>query len=122
MPDFTIASAVCLMRSSLTLQANLFQLFHPIGGVGASAESWPSTWDVEVSRTTPRNIRMMVLTWYGSRGRGKTRCGIDFGWTSASSAAVAHYLYPALAAEVADHCQGTTFPRRLKPSRWDASL
>src|SRR5277367_4619506 len=35
MPDFTIASAVCRMRSSLTLHANLFQLFHPIGGVGA---------------------------------------------------------------------------------------
>jgi hypothetical protein len=32
------------MRSSLTLHANLFQLFHPIGGVGARllTESLPS--------------------------------------------------------------------------------
>ena len=36
MPDFTIASAIDLIMSSLTLQANLFQLFHPIGGVRAS--------------------------------------------------------------------------------------
>src|SRR5580704_4117383 len=35
MPDFTMASAICRIRSSLTLHANLFQLFHPIGGVGA---------------------------------------------------------------------------------------
>src|SRR5579863_9101697 len=35
MPDLTTASAIPLMRSSLTLQANLFQEFHPIGGVSA---------------------------------------------------------------------------------------
>src|ERR1700739_2540584 len=35
MPDCTIASAMPLMRSSLTLQANLFQEFHPMGGVSA---------------------------------------------------------------------------------------
>src|SRR5437016_11375139 len=35
MPDFTIASAMPLIMSSLTLQANLFQLFHPMGGVSA---------------------------------------------------------------------------------------
>src|ERR1700746_530104 len=35
MPDFTIASAMPLIMSSLTLQANLFQLFHPIGGGNA---------------------------------------------------------------------------------------
>src|SRR5579864_896933 len=35
MPDFTIPSAMLLIRSSLTLQANLFQLFHPMGGVSA---------------------------------------------------------------------------------------
>src|SRR6266576_2836747 len=43
MPDFTIASAIDLIMSSLTLQANLFQLFHPMGGVSASLEemlSW----------------------------------------------------------------------------------
>src|SRR5580704_2446979 len=36
MPLETTASAACLIRSSLTLQANLFQLFQPIGGVRAS--------------------------------------------------------------------------------------
>ena len=36
MPLETMASAACLMRSSLTLQANLFQLFQPMGGVRAS--------------------------------------------------------------------------------------
>lgn len=36
MPDETMASAISLMRVSLTLQPNLFQLFHPIGGVAAS--------------------------------------------------------------------------------------
>src|SRR3954447_797743 len=35
MPDWTIASAVWRIRSSLTLQANLFQLFHPMGGTRA---------------------------------------------------------------------------------------
>src|ERR1700687_571554 len=33
MPLPAIASAICLIKSSLTLQANLFQLFQPIGGV-----------------------------------------------------------------------------------------
>ena len=35
MPDFTIASAMLLIMSSLTLQANLFQEFQPMGGVSA---------------------------------------------------------------------------------------
>src|ERR1700687_4595291 len=34
-PDFTRASAMPLIRSSLTLQANLFHEFHPMGGVNA---------------------------------------------------------------------------------------
>src|SRR5580765_4195298 len=34
-PDFTTASAMPLIRSSLTLQANLFQEFQPMGGVSA---------------------------------------------------------------------------------------
>src|SRR5882724_2823738 len=34
-PDFTTASAIPLIRSSLTLQANLFHEFHPMGGVRA---------------------------------------------------------------------------------------
>src|SRR6266536_2255581 len=36
MPDFTTASAMPLIRSSLTLQANLFHEFHPMGGVSAT--------------------------------------------------------------------------------------
>src|SRR6267143_2793853 len=35
MPLLTTASAISRMSLSLTLQPNLFQLFHPIGGVGA---------------------------------------------------------------------------------------
>src|SRR5579864_4868842 len=35
MPDFTTASAMPLIMSSLTLQANLFQEFQPMGGVSA---------------------------------------------------------------------------------------
>src|SRR5579863_3247185 len=73
MPDFTIASAVCLMRSSLTSHANLFQLFHPIGGVGANAESCATTWEAEVNRTTPRKNKMIVLTWYGSSRHDRAR-------------------------------------------------
>src|SRR6266478_4426735 len=34
-PDFAMASAMPLIMSSLTLQANLFQLFQPMGGVNA---------------------------------------------------------------------------------------
>src|SRR5215831_8447098 len=39
MPDETIASAVSLIAFSSTWQPNLPQLFHPIGGVGASPEA-----------------------------------------------------------------------------------
>src|ERR1700733_6316415 len=35
MPDLTTASAMFLIMSSLTLQPNLFQEFHPMGGVRA---------------------------------------------------------------------------------------
>src|SRR5436305_15287299 len=35
MPDFTMASAMPLIMSSLTLQANLFHEFQPMGGVRA---------------------------------------------------------------------------------------
>src|SRR5579864_6595828 len=35
MPDFSMPSAIARIRSSLTLQANLFQLFQPMGGVSA---------------------------------------------------------------------------------------
>ncbi len=35
MPDFTMASAMLLIMSSVTLQANLFHEFQPMGGVSA---------------------------------------------------------------------------------------
>src|SRR3954447_23300967 len=35
MPDFTTASAISLIMSSLTLHANLFHEFQPMGGVRA---------------------------------------------------------------------------------------
>jgi hypothetical protein len=35
MPDLTIASAILRIMSSLTLQANLFHEFQPMGGVRA---------------------------------------------------------------------------------------
>src|SRR6267143_4211817 len=35
MPELTTASAISRINLSLTSQPNLFQLFHPIGGVGA---------------------------------------------------------------------------------------
>ncbi len=37
MPVAIMASAISLMSCSLTLHPNLFQLFHPIGGVCANA-------------------------------------------------------------------------------------
>src|SRR6516162_1897423 len=40
MPFPAIASATDLIRSSLTLQANLFQLFQPMGGVWARLSRW----------------------------------------------------------------------------------
>src|SRR5450432_2306728 len=54
-----MASAICLIRSSLTLQANLFQLFQPIGGVFArplsSARS--STADSETMNARQQQVR-----------------------------------------------------------------
>src|SRR6185436_17188364 len=38
-PVATIASAVFLTKSALMLQLNLFQLFQPIGGVGAMPDA-----------------------------------------------------------------------------------
>src|SRR5437868_12707745 len=47
MPDLTMASVMDLIRSSLTLQPNLFQLFQPIGGVGASLRSEEHTSELQ---------------------------------------------------------------------------
>src|SRR5579864_2685108 len=60
MPDLTIASAIPRTSSSLTLQANLFQEFHPMGGVSArpleTADSWANA--VPVTENA-REERMM---------------------------------------------------------------
>src|ERR1700692_2158232 len=65
MPDFTIASAICRIKSSLTLHANLFQLFHPMGGVRASLLSWATSSDGATSRLNIA-IRILVLANIGS--------------------------------------------------------
>src|SRR5215831_2358239 len=58
MPDFTIASAACLISVSLTLQANLFQVFQPMGGVRARlAETPVSEKPVETTNGTAINSR-----------------------------------------------------------------
>src|SRR6185503_5075313 len=36
MPELAMASAICRISDSLMLQPNVFQLFHPIGGVRAT--------------------------------------------------------------------------------------
>src|SRR5579859_1368514 len=56
MPDFTTASAMLLIMSSLTLHANLFHEFHPMGGVSARlAEGAGVTC---ASRVAARNITL----------------------------------------------------------------
>src|ERR1019366_456387 len=65
-PDFTIASAICLIVSSLTLQANLFQLFHPIGGVAARGAACADPIAHNAAIVTIRNlkkpIRLMIIS------------------------------------------------------------
>ncbi|WP_374194507.1 hypothetical protein [Amycolatopsis sp. MtRt-6] len=46
MPELTIASVICLINASLMLQPNVFQEFHPIGGVRATPFSNASADDV----------------------------------------------------------------------------
>jgi hypothetical protein len=66
-----------LIRSSLTLQANLFQEFHPMGGVSARlAEgevfSWASKQDAESSRhakTADGKGLIFMQTFYQKRLR-----------------------------------------------------
>ena len=53
MPVDTIASAVRLMKSSLMLHWNLFQLFQPIGGVGAMPDASGSGKSSSVSGLGP---------------------------------------------------------------------
>src|ERR1700693_1393647 len=60
MPEATIASAICRIRSSLTLQPNLFQLFHPIGGVLANALSCADS-STGATSTTTSTTRILAL-------------------------------------------------------------
>src|SRR5437667_9695113 len=81
MPLLTMASAISRMTLSLTLQPNLFQLFHPMGGVGASKEvservDGASKATVFSRRNAPRKIRrgryrkgIMVPRIFGRRKR-----------------------------------------------------
>src|ERR1700746_2739368 len=67
MPDFTMASAMLLIMSSLTLQPNLFQLFQPIGGVraklaeGACCLELVAGW-AEADATNIKNMSATIRT------------------------------------------------------------
>src|ERR1039458_10820884 len=63
MPEVTMASAIWRIRSSLTLQANLFQLFHPIGGVLASvlAAAWMESVDIAIERSEEHTSELQSL-------------------------------------------------------------
>src|SRR3954466_11264979 len=62
MPEATIASAVSRINASLTLQPNLFQLFHPIGGVWASCSNfWPAALTEQRQMMKGRMIRFIGL-------------------------------------------------------------
>src|SRR5258708_26648569 len=72
MPDFTTASAMPLIMSSLTLQANLFHEFHPMGGVIArlaegaafSCAAMPGTHNgMKNDRATTRRL-VFMQTFY----------------------------------------------------------
>jgi hypothetical protein len=81
MPLETMASAACLIRSSLTLQANLFQLFQPIGGVRANplssarnspaATKKPSAANPKATRASLIFIRMSLDYHIALAGGGK---------------------------------------------------
>src|SRR6476661_1968757 len=64
-----MASAIWRIRSSLTLQPNLFQLFHPMGGVAASELSCAERKDGATSRPNS-TMRILVLSFMTLRPRG----------------------------------------------------
>ena len=83
MPDFTTASAMPLIKSSLTLQANLFHEFQPIGGVSArlaEGEAFSCATGLVPTSSMPkkRNVeegkrRVFMQTFYQKR----LQIGID---------------------------------------------
>src|SRR5580698_9271166 len=78
MPDFTTASAIFLIISSLTLQPNLFQEFQPMGGVRARfaesralsccATELATTSEAQKHRTKRRRF-IFMQTFYQNRAR-----------------------------------------------------
>ena len=63
MPDFTMESAAPRISSSLTLQANLFQVFQPMGGVRARlAEDLDSCAEVIAAKVNKRAINASVFS------------------------------------------------------------
>src|SRR5689334_12730350 len=61
MPLVTIASAMSLISFSLTLQANLFQLFQPIGGVLARPLSCALALDQQQAKTKTTAISVFIV-------------------------------------------------------------
>src|ERR1035437_6394500 len=63
-PDFMTVSAIPLIRSSLTLQANLFHEFQPMGGVSARFADGepPSCATPPVTRSSIEKNKNMVET------------------------------------------------------------
>src|SRR5512142_1908768 len=94
MPLLTMASATLLIRLSLMLQPNLFQLFQPMGGVRARPLSSARAGAAEASRSpAARDVTMReCVARRGARGvevmaspRGEMSCvpGRDTGVASA---------------------------------------
>src|ERR1051325_8428516 len=64
MPLVTIAFAISLISFSLTLQANLFQLFQPIGGVLARPLSWALTVKQKAKSISDMSVRDLFIVIY----------------------------------------------------------
>src|SRR5271166_4120211 len=75
-PDFTIASAILRIMSSLTSHANLFQEFQPMGGVSARpADAGSLFW--ATSESAPRAMKMIryraFIGYLYQKGRDRTK-------------------------------------------------
>src|SRR5450759_3938572 len=72
MPFALIAVATSRMSLSLTLQPNLFQLFHPMGGVRARPlSSARSAWRAEMETTTMAHTAPIVNVRRRLEGMGR---------------------------------------------------
>src|SRR5882762_2969423 len=61
MPDLTMESAAPRISSSLTLQANLFQVFQPMGGVRARLAEGLESWAEASTAVNAMAIKMGVV-------------------------------------------------------------